>query len=138
MRKETTKEGKHTILFYDSARDLPIRRYQKFNKYIMIAMQVGDSIADYDKRMVRANGYLASEDCKSAIVEITNQRQTLHHALEEYSPQNFALALMVHSIDGGIVDEYSDDALNGILDTLDKIGFTKNQADTTLDAVKKK
>ena len=104
----------------------------------MIAMQVGDSIADYDKRMVRANGYLASEDCKSAIVEITNQRQTLHHALEEYSPQNFALALMVHSIDGGIVDEYSDDALNGILDTLDKIGFTKNQADTTLEAVKKK
>ena len=138
MRKETTKEGKHTILFYDSARDLPIRRYQKFNKYVMISMQVGDSIADYDKRMARANGYLVSEDCKSAIVEITNQRQTLHHALEQYSPQNFALALMVYSIDGVVSETYSDDALNAILDTLDKIGFTKSQADTTLETVKKK
>ncbi len=104
----------------------------------MIAMQVGDSIADYDKRMARANGYLVAEDCKSAIVEITNQRQTLHHALEQYSPQNFALALMVYSIDGVVSEAYSDDALNAILDTLDKIGFTKNQADTTLDSVKKK
>jgi hypothetical protein len=128
---------KHTIQFFDSIRKLPIRRYQKFNKYMMIAAEVGDSIADYDKRMARALGYLSAEDHKSAIIELTNQRQALHNALEAYSPSNFALACMVFSINGKEYQSFEEDSLNEVLDKLEEIGFTKDMLDSSLTEVKK-
>jgi hypothetical protein len=106
MKKVTI--GKHQVTFYDSIRKLPIRRYQKFNKHMIIAAEVGNSIEDYDKRMGRALGYLSTEDTKSAIIEITNQRQTLHNALEGYSPSSMALATMVYSIDKRIFEDYEN------------------------------
>ena len=105
---------------------------------MMIDMQVGENIADYDNRQVRALGYLAAQDIKSAIIELTNQRQTLHHALENYSPCGMALAVTVYSIDGVVYTNYQEDGLNLILDKLDEIGYTKNQLDGTLEEVKKK
>lgn len=135
MKELTIK--KHRIQFFDSIRKLPIRRYQKFNKYMMIAAEVGDSIADYDKRMARAIGYLSAEDYKSAMIELTNQRQCLHNALETYSPSNLALAIMVYSIDGKEYQSYEEDSLNEVLDTLEAIGFTKEMLDTNLSEVKK-
>ena len=87
--------------------------------------------------MARALGYLASEDTKSAIVELTNQRQALHNALETYSPSGLALACMVYSIDGKEYPSFEEDSLNEVLDTLEAIGFTKEMLDTNLSEVKK-
>ncbi len=130
-------KGKHEIKFYDSIRKLPIRRYSKFNKHMMIAAEVGESIADYDKRMGRAIGYVSADDSKSAMVELMNQRQGVHNALEEYSPSGMALAIMVYSIDGQTFDDYEEATLNQIIDKLDSIGFTKEDLDNTIDEVKK-
>lgn len=104
---------------------------------MMIAAEVGDSIADYDKRMARAIGYLASEDHKSAMIELTNQRQALHNALETYSPSGLALACMVYSIDNKEYPSFEEDSLNEVLDKLESIGFTKEMLDTSLSEVKK-
>jgi hypothetical protein len=134
---KTVTIGKHQVTFYDSIRKLPIRRYQKFNKHMIIAAEVGNSIEDYDKRMGRALGYLSTEDTKSAIIEITNQRQTLHNALEGYSPSSMALATMVYSIDKRIFEDYEEDTLNEVLDLLDKIGFSQEQLNETIKHVKK-
>ena len=136
---EITKgKAKHTILFYDSDRVLPHRRYQKFNKHMMISLEVGSSIEDYDKRMFRAISYLNADDSKSAGIELTNQRQALHNALQEYNPVGMALAIMVYSIDGNIYEDYQEATLNEILDKLDSLGFTKLMLDETVDYLKKK
>jgi len=136
---EITKgKAKHTILFYDSDKVLPYRRYQKFNKHMMIQAEVGSSIEDYDKRMFRAIGYINADDSKSAGVELTNQRQTLHNSLQEYSPVGMALAVMVYSIDGKQYLDYQEPTLNEILDKLDSIGFTKLMLDETVEYLKKK
>jgi hypothetical protein len=104
---------------------------------MIIAAEVGNSIEDYDKRMGRALGYLSAEDTKSAIIELTNQRQTLHNALEGYSPSSMALATMVYSIDKRIFEDYEEDTLNEVLDLLDKIGFSQEQLNETIKHVKK-
>ena len=129
--------GKHEVQFYDSIRKLPIRRYSKFNKHMMIAAEVGETISDYDKRMQRAIGYVANEDFKSAMIELTNQRQGLHNALQEYSPNGMALATMVYSIDGVVFEDFEEDALNEVLYKLDSIGFSKELLDNTIQEVKK-
>jgi hypothetical protein len=140
MHTVETKQGKakHTVIFYDSDKVLPYRRYQKFNKHMMIDLEVGSSIQDYDKRMSRAISYLNADDAKSAGVELTNQRQCVHNSLEGYSPKGMALAVMVHSIDGVKYDDYEEATLNEILDKFDSIGFTKLMLDETVDYLKKK
>jgi hypothetical protein len=105
---------------------------------MMIACEVGDSIGDYDNRMSRAFGYLQREDCKSAAIELTNQRQCLHNALENYSPSGMALACLVQSIDSVVFSDFEDETLNIVLDTLDKIGFTKENEGNIIDEIKKK
>ena len=138
MKVIQTKGGKHNVQFYDSIHDMPIRRYSKFNMYMMIDSQVGESIGDYDKRNARCTGYLAAKDYESARIELINQRQTVHHALEQYSPSGMALAIQVHSIDGIVYEKYTDADLDIILDKLDSIGFTRLQQDDTLEHIKKK
>lgn len=136
---ETTNgKAKHTVTFYDSATVLPYRRYHKFNKHMMIDMEVGNSILDYDKRQSRAIQYINNKDVKSASIELTNQRQCLHNILEEYSPKGLAVAVMVYSIDDVIYTDFQEPTLNKILDRLDEIGFTFEQLNTTIEHVKKK
>jgi hypothetical protein len=140
MYKVEIKKGKakHEVVFYDSDKELPYRHYQKFNKHMMIACEVGSSIVDYDKRQARAISYINNDDAKSAGIELTNQRQCLFNALEEYSPTGMALAVLIYSIDGVVYDGYHEDVLNEKLDKLDCIGFTKDMMDKTITHVKKK
>ena len=79
MHTVETKVGKqkHTVTFYDSDRVLTYRRYHKFNKHLAIAVEVGNSLEDYDKRTARTIMYLNADDKKSAVTELTNQRQCL-------------------------------------------------------------
>jgi len=138
MKAVETKNGKHQIKFYDSIRQLPMRRYQKFNKFMMIASQVGESIEDYDMRTQRAIQYLNANDIKNAGIELENRRQNVHHALSEYSPKGMALAIMVYSIDGNLYENYDDETLNSVIDELDKIGFDIEQVNEVVSEVKKK
>jgi len=138
MRAVETKNGKHIIKFYDSIRQLPMRRYQKFNKYMMISSEVGESVEDYDRRTQRAIQYLNANDTKNASIELENRRQNVHHAMSEYSPKGYALAIMVYSIDGEVFDSFDDEILNSVIDKLDKIGFDIEQVNEVVSEVKKK
>lgn len=138
MTTVETKNGKHQIKFYDSIRQLPMRQYQKFNKYMMIACEVGDSVQDYDQRTDRAIRYLNAGDTKSASIELENRRQNVHHAMNEYSPKSQALAIMVYSIDDKVYSDFNDETLDSVIDELDKIGFTIEMLNETIKTVKKK
>ena len=138
MNKIHTKEGKHEIVYFNSAHDLGPRRYQKYNKYEMIAMGVGETIEDHEKRQAKAIGYARIEDTKSLLVELSNQHQCVYNALQEYSPSNMAFAVMVHSIDGKVYDRYDESALDEIIDNLERVGFTKGMLLEALRDVKKK
>jgi hypothetical protein len=133
-----SKKATHTVIFYDSATVLPYRRYHKFNKHMMIDMEVGASVGDYDKRQSRAIQYLNNDDAKSAGIELTNQRQCMHNIMSEYSPKGMALAVMVYSIDGVVYEDFQEPTLNKILDKLEEIGFNKSDLDNTVETVKKK
>jgi len=134
----TKNIGNHTVVFYDSAEDLPIRKYQKLNKNLMIASQVGDTIADYDTRQGKVITFLKKDMPKEAAKELQNQRQCFYNALEEYSASNIATAYLVYSIDGIIYLGRDSATISQIIDKLDKIGFTKKASTNTVQEVKKK
>ena len=133
-----TKVGSHSVEFYDSPETLPIIRYQKFNKFLMIDNEVGSSISDYDKRMQKAIKFLNSDLKPEALKELENNRQNVFNCLSEYTPRNKALAVLVKSIDGKKYHGIDSETLKEVELDLDRIGFTKKMMDEVIDEVKKK
>ena len=127
----------HKIVFYGSSETLPIKRYQRFNKYLMIQNDVGSTFEDYDKRSARAIEFLRKDMKEKALEELINRRQMVFNSFEEYVPRNFALAIMVISIDEEKYTDYTEDGLQKIIDRLDEIGYTQATLEEHLMEVKK-
>ena len=127
------------VIFYQNADELPCRRFFKFNKYCMLASDVGSTISDYDLRLKKAIVYANNGDISNLKKELNNQRQTFWNILQEYSPEGCALACMVKSIDGTTwPDKLSGDNIQDILDRLSSAGYSIGELRSDLAEVKKK
>ena len=134
MTKKTVE-----IEFYDNAESLPIKRFQRFNKFVMIDNEVGSSFEDYDIRTAKALEFLNKSMLPEAIMELENRRQMVFQSYEEYSPKHYALAIMVKSIDGVPTgSDMSEKTLENILEKLNEAGFTQKQVIENVSDLKKK
>ena len=136
MKKVQIRENE--ITFYSSAEEMPIRRYQRFNKFLMMDNEIGSDFEDFNKRGAKAVSLLKNKMIDEAVIELENRRMMVYNAFMEYSPQGRALAILVYSINGKVIENYTSDILDDVLKELDEIGFTKSQSETTTDEVKKK
>lgn len=132
------KHGKHEIEIFDSIHNLPILRFQRFNKYQMIASEIGNTFPDYDARMAKALQFLKKGLTNEAIMELENQRQTVFNAFNEFSPIGKSFAILVKRIDGINYDTFAPDDLDRCLLHLEKIELTQKDAIDKLIEVKKK
>ena len=135
---KTIVHNKHEIVFYDNPQNLPIKRYQKFSKYFLIGLQIGETFEDFIAHKKKTMEFISKEMYKEARQTIDNEVQLAYQIYNEYSPTSYALAVMVHSIDGLKYEDYSGDGLQIIIDKLDDIGFTRNELLTWVDRLKKK
>jgi hypothetical protein len=129
------------IEFYQSPEELPVKRYQRFQKFVMIDSEVGSTFQDFDERSLKVIELLRKKMIGDAVKELENKRQAAFNAYEEYSPKHFALALMVKSINGvDYTGKYylTEEGLNEIIDKLEEIGYSEKQLVNDLDVVKKK
>jgi hypothetical protein len=135
---KTIEFKKHRIEIFSSIEDLPIKRYQKFNKFLMIDNEVGSTFEDYDIRTQKAIELLSKNLKDEAIIELENRRLAVFNSYNEYSPVGFAFAILVKKIDDQEFSDYSDDGLNRIIETLDKIGFSFKELTENVQEIKKK
>ena len=73
--------SKERIKFYESSETAPFKNYQKFNKFLALAGEVGESPQDMFARIDRAQKYLKHNDVKNAQVELSNLRLTINNAI---------------------------------------------------------
>ena len=128
----------HEVEIYDSGEDMPMLRYQKFNKFLMIDNEVGSTYKDYKRRSQAAYKYLKAGLTDKCLQELRNRDQAVYNAFMEYNPQGRAMAILVKSIDGEICDDYTSSGLDSVLKKLDKIGFPYGKSVETVNDVKKK
>lgn len=128
----------HTIEVYDSAETMPMKRYQRFNKMLMIANEVGSDFTDFDLRSRKAIEFLKKEMYPQAINELENRRQQVYNSFMEYTPKGRAFAICVKSIDGVEYKDISKSGLDEICDKLDEIGYPYGRICNKADEVKKK
>lgn len=132
MRLEKYKG--HTIEIFDSIDEMPIQRFQKYNKYLLVDSAVGSDVQDILNHIDRANIYIKASP-QMAAVELDNMRQAVYLVTEEMSPKYMAFAVLVNKIDGEPANDLSDVGLKRVLERLNEA--KKGWLDCILDAVKK-
>lgn len=132
------KHGKHEIEIFDSIHNLPILRFQRFNKYQMMSLEVGNTFLDFDQRNGKIIQFLKKGMNEEALKELENRRLTAFNAYNEFTPVGKAFAILVKRIDGTVYDTFSPDDLDRCLLHLNKIGLGHEEAIKNLSEVKKK
>ncbi len=134
----TFKKKKTIIVFYDSIEEMPHRRYMKFNKEMMRANEVGNTMSDVIKRIDRAMGFIQAKESDKATKELSNARMAYSYSQAELEPRGLALAAMVKSINGVESKDITTSGLQHTLEILQNIGMTKKELNNNADSIKKK
>ncbi len=130
------KLGGHKVEIYDSIDELPMVRFHKYSKMLMVDAGVGSDINDFDAHIERAVRYIRNGDNENGAKELENLRQCVYLILQEQSVRDLSFACLVASIDGKACDDLSEQGLAEVVRTLGatpRKDFTKE-----LDEVKKK
>lgn len=134
MKKVTL--GGVKIEYYDAIEDLPIRRYHKYNKMLLVDAGIGGDLFDADGHIERAIRFAYTKDTESVIKELANLRNNLRMIQTEVTPRLRAFAALVTKINGVSYDDVSDDGITAIIEALQ--GVSARDVTATLEAVKKK
>ena len=133
---QTVKIGKHTIEMYDAIDELPIARFHKYQKLLLIDAGIGSDLAAFDQRIEKTRRYLMDNKPEKAQRELENMRQSIWMIQNAINPKHRAFAVLVAKIDGKECLDISDDSLNAITEMLNDT--PEKELTAQLEAVKKK
>lgn len=126
----------HKIDIYDSIDDMPIARFHRFNRNLLVDGGIGGTVADVDKHLMRAVEFMKNDDKASVVRELENLRQGVHLVEQGISPKGLAFASLVYAIDGELVTDLTDDNLQLIMQRLGTM--TVKELSQLVEEVKKK
>lgn len=132
--KKVTLAG-HDLEIYDSIDELPVIRFHKYNKMLLIDSGIGSDLADFDSHVERAIRYCRTKP-ELAAAELDNLRQNVYFIQQEISPKHLAFCVLVRSINGEPFNDLSDDGLKGLLERLNQA--SNKEMTAHLETVKKK
>lgn len=132
----TVRLGKHTVTLYTSIDELPMERFHRYNKMLLIDAGIGSDITAFDAHIEKVVRYIQNGDKENAAKELENMRQNVYVIQTEQSPQNMSFAVLVNSIDGKACDDISDEGLERTRAMLSDV--TRKEQTTVQAEVKKK
>lgn len=132
----TANIGKHKVEFYDTIEELPIVRFHKYQKLLLVDAGVGSDISAFDQRLLKAREFIGAGKAEQAQRELENLRQCVYMIQTELSPKHRAFAVLVTKLDGKECNDIGDDALVAITATLNDV--PEQELTAQLEAVKKK
>lgn len=130
------KIGKHSVVLYDAIDILPIARFHRYQKLLMVDSGIGGDIAAFDTRCEKMRRFLILGDVENAQKELDNLRQSVYLIQNSISPKYRAFAALVVKVDGKDFPDASDDSVEKILEMLSDVPV--NEITDQLGSVKKK
>lgn len=131
----TITVAKHTVELFDSIDELPVMRFHKYNKMLLIDSGIGSDLADVDNHIERAIRFCRTKPDLAA-AELDNLRQSIYFIQTDLSPKHLAFCVLVKSVDGKPCNDLSDDALQNLLKLFADAPHVELTAQ--IEAVKKK
>lgn len=134
MRK--VEIGSHEVEMYDGIEELPVVRFHRYNKMLLVDAGIGSGIADFDRHVQKAVLYVQGNEPEKAATELENLRQNVYFIQQGLSPQNLAFAALVAAVDGEPCNDLSDAGLARVVEALSDA--KQSELAARLEAVKKK
>lgn len=128
--------GKHRVRLYDSIDDLPMERFHRYNKMLLIDAGLGSDISAMDAHVEKVVRFMRGGDIDSAAKELENLRQTVYLVQTEQSPRNLSFACLVAEVDGKDCNDLSEDGLEKVRLLLNDA--PRGEVAETMSAAKKK
>lgn len=133
--KEVKLNG-HDVRVYDSIDDLPMVRFHRYNRMLLVDAGIGSEIGDFDNHVERVVRYIRKGDNDNAAKELDNLRQNVYMIMQGQSVKDLSFACLVESIDGVRCDDLSPEGLQKVLHMLG--GATRRELTEAFQSVKKK
>lgn len=133
--KEVKLNG-HDVRVYDSIDDLPMVRFHRYNRMLLVDAGIGSDISDFDSHIERVVRYIRKGDNDNAAKELDNLRQNVYMIMQGQSVKDMSFACLVESIDGVRCDDLSPEGLQKVLHMLG--GATRKELTEAFQSVKKK
>ena len=133
--KEVKLNG-HDVRVYDSIDDLPMVRFHRYNRMLLVDAGIGSDISDFDNHVERVVRYIRKGDNDNAAKELDNLRQNVYMIMQGQSVKDLSFACLVESIDGVRCDDLSPEGLQKVLHMLG--GATRMELTEAFQSVKKK
>ena len=134
MKKMTL--GAHKVVMYDSIEELPIVRFQKYNKMLLLDAGLGSDVKALDGHLARVSEYIKAGDLANASAEIDNLRQTLFNVQNGLTPHFMSLIPLMAEVDGEPLTDLSDENIHAVYDRLKDV--TMKAYEGAASGVKKK
>jgi hypothetical protein len=128
---------KTVIAVYDSIKEMPIDRFNEFQKMLFYQIGVGSSIDDFNKHFSRLIAYVGNGEKESAMQEMKNLYNGYFNAINGISPYSFAFACMIDNVNGTKYEGVSMEDHRDMVAVLAKKGLKYEQVNDTLEEVKK-
>lgn len=128
----------HTLEMYDSITELPITRYQEYNRYVMIDSGIGSDMNDADGHILTLRRLVAAGKMEEADTQLVNMRQNLAFVVSNTSPRMNSFVPLIATMNGRPVSDLSPENVQKLLAELDRKGLTAGKVLGFLTAVKKK
>lgn len=133
--KEVELNG-HKVRLYDSIDDLPIVRFHRYNRMLLVDAGIGSDIADFDSHIERVVAYIRKGDNQNAGKELDNLRQNVYMIMSGQSVRDLSFACLVAEIDGKPQEDLSPEGLQKVLELLG--GATRKELSEVFHSAKKK
>lgn len=130
------KIGTHDVEYYDSIDELPVVRFHKWQKFLLVDSGIGADMLAFDQHIEKARRYCKAGKPDMAEKELMNLRQCVYFVQQEINPRHLAFAALVTKIDGRECTDISDDALRAIVANFADI--SNIELTDQMDSVKKK
>ena len=128
--------GKHRVRLYDSIDDLPMERFHRYNKMLLIDAGLGSDISAMDAHVEKVVRFMRGGDTDSAVKELENLRQTIYLVQTEQSPKNLSFACLIAEVDGKDCNDLSEDGLEKVRQLLNDA--PRGEVADAMSAAKKK
>lgn len=98
----------HIVEIYDAIDELPINRFHKYNKMLLIDSGIGSDLNDFNTHVSRVAAFIQTDKAQ-ALLELENIRQSLYLVSQEISPIHLAFIPLIAKIDGKPLKDLSDE-----------------------------
>ena len=112
------KLGEHSVVMFDSIEELPIVRFQKYNKMLMLDAGLGSDLTALDAHLARVGEFIKAGETDNAAREIDNLRQTLFNVQNGLTPHFMSLIPLMAEVDGEPLTDLSDENIQRVYDSL--------------------